>query len=139
MWDIHKTDKGWRVWTNKGPIDTKFLVVSACGYSLLIAHRLGFGRQFSCLPVAGSYYFGPQLLKGKVYTVQNPVLPFAAVHGDPDMVFGRKTRFGPTALPLPVLERYRWSTMLGFLEVLKPNAGLVRVFYDLFKVKIIII
>eukprot|EP01054_Gregarina_sp_Poly1_P004957 Gregarina_sp_Poly_1__4956@NODE_2626_length_1900_cov_100_691217_g54_i3_p1_GENE_NODE_2626_length_1900_cov_100_691217_g54_i3NODE_2626_length_1900_cov_100_691217_g54_i3_p1_ORF_typecomplete_len437_score58_25Mqo/PF06039_15/2_2e108DAO/PF01266_24/2_6e18Pyr_redox_3/PF13738_6/0_073Pyr_redox_3/PF13738_6/0_026GMC_oxred_N/PF00732_19/0_00016Lycopene_cycl/PF05834_12/0_0013Lycopene_cycl/PF05834_12/5_7e02FAD_binding_3/PF01494_19/0_0008FAD_binding_3/PF01494_19/2_2e03NAD_binding_8/PF13450_6/0_0032Thi4/PF01946_17/0 len=133
MWDIQRVEDGWRVFTNKGPIDARFVVVSACGYSLLAAHRLGYARHFSCLPVAGSFYFGPKILNGKVYAVQNPLLPFAAVHGDPDLVAGRKTRFGPTALPLPLLERYNLSSFWDFLEVLKPNIALAKVYFDLFK------
>ena len=33
----------------------------------------------------------------KVYMVQNDKLPFAALHGDPDILKNGKTRFGPTA------------------------------------------
>lgn len=61
MYDIKKTDNGWRVSTNQGAVNAKFVVVSSCGYSLLTAHRLGYARHFSCLPVAGSFYFGPQV------------------------------------------------------------------------------
>lgn len=132
MHDLKKTDKGWRVFTNMGPIDAKFVVVASCGYSLLTAHRLGYAKHYSCLPVAGSFYFGPKILQGKVYCVQNPLLPFAAVHGDPDLVAGLKTRFGPTALPLPLLERYRWSSFWDFLEVLRPSPSLFKVYWDLF-------
>ena len=39
--------------------------------------------------------------------VQNPKLPFAALHGDPDLLADGCTRFGPTALTLPKLERYK--------------------------------
>ncbi|MFM9109596.1 MAG: FAD-dependent oxidoreductase, partial [Prochlorococcaceae cyanobacterium] len=47
------------------------VVVNAGAHSLLMAQRLGFGLEYSCLPVAGSFYFTPDLLRGKVYTVQN--------------------------------------------------------------------
>ena len=40
-------------------------------HSLKLAHDLGYGHHFSVLPVAGSFYFTPQVLRGKVYTVQN--------------------------------------------------------------------
>ena len=70
-------------------------------------------------------------LNGKVYTVQDSRLPFAAVHGDPDVVAGSKTRFGPTALPLPLLERYNMSTFCDFLKVIQPDMDLLQVYVQL--------
>jgi malate dehydrogenase (quinone) len=86
------------------------------------------------LPVAGSYYFTPQVLRGKVYTVQNDKLPFAAIHGDPDVMVPGKTRWGPTALVLPVLERYNWETLKDFLRVFRFDRKVWDVLYDLLKV-----
>ncbi|MDU9767997.1 FAD-dependent oxidoreductase, partial [Helicobacter pylori] len=74
----------------------KFVLVNAGSYALPLAQSMGYGLDLGCLPVAGSFYFVPDLLRGKVYTVQNPKLPFAAVHGDPDAVIKGKTRIGPT-------------------------------------------
>ena len=115
-------------------IKAKTVVVSAGGHSLLLAQQMGYGLEFSCLPVAGSFYFTPPLLNGKVYTVQNDKLPFAAVHGDPDVLVEGKTRFGPTALLLPMLERYNSKTFVEFLKVLKLDRRVFKVFWDLFKV-----
>lgn len=61
MYDIQPADNGYIVFTTRGNIKAKFVVVSACGHSLLAAHRLGYARHFSCLPVAGSFYFGPRV------------------------------------------------------------------------------
>ncbi|VAW70607.1 Malate:quinone oxidoreductase, partial [hydrothermal vent metagenome] len=83
---------------------TRSLVVCAGGHSLKLAHDMGYGLHYSVLPIAGSYYFTPHVLNGKVYTVQNDALPFAAIHGDPDVLVPGATRFGPTALVLPILE-----------------------------------
>ena len=83
------------------------LVACAGGHSLMLAHDLGYGHNYSVLPIAGSYYFTPHVLNGKVYTVQNDALPFAAIHGDPDVLVPGETRFGPTALVLPILVRNR--------------------------------
>ena len=113
----------------------KFVVVSAGGHSLLFAHRMGIGLNYSCLPVAGNFYFTPQVLNGKVYTVQNDQLPFAAIHGDPDITAPGKTRFGPTALPLPLLERNNLKTLMDYLEVLKFDGPVAGVLWDLFKVR----
>ena len=71
---------------------------------------------FAVLPVAGDFYVGPRVLNGKVYTVQDDRLPFAAVHGDPDLADDGVTRFGPTARVLPLLERGDWGSFWGFLR-----------------------
>ena len=81
------------------------------------------------------FYFTPAILNGKVYTVQNDKLPFAAIHGDPDITTPGKTRFGPTALPLPLLERHNLSTILDYLEILKFDQTVATVLWDLFKVR----
>lgn len=116
-------------------IRARYVVVCAGGHSLWFAQRMGYGLEFSCLPMAGSFYFTPNILNGKVYTMQNEKLPFAAVHGDPDVLMPGKTRFGPTALVLPLLERYNLKTLPEFLQVLKLDRRVFQVFWDLFKVR----
>ncbi len=130
---IHK-DGVFHINTQDRSIKARSVVVSAGGHSLLLAQQMGHGLEFSCLPVAGSFYFTPKVLNGKVYTVQNDNLPFAAVHGDPDVLVEGKTRFGPTALLLPLLERYNISTFFEFLRVLRLDTSVLKVFWDLFKV-----
>ena len=112
----------------------RHVVVCAGAHSLLLAQRMGFGLEYSCLPVAGSFYFTPDLLRGKVYTVQNDKLPFAAIHGDPDVRSAGLTRFGPTALLLPRLERYNRASFGEFLEVLRLDWDVLMVFLQLFAV-----
>ncbi|MDH5360738.1 MAG: FAD-dependent oxidoreductase [Gammaproteobacteria bacterium] len=121
--------------TDKGDIEARFVVVSAGGHSLLYAQQMGYGMEYSCLPVAGSFYYAPEILKGKVYTVQDDKLPFAAIHGDPDVLEPNKTRFGPTALILPMLERYNWKTIPEYLKVLHLDSKVLAVFWDLLKVR----
>lgn len=100
------------------PISAKFVLVDAGAHSLYLAQKMGYGLDLGCLPVSGSFYFIPgNKLNGKVYTVQNPKLPFAAVHGDPDIVASGKTRLGPTALALPKLERFKSGTFMDFVKV----------------------
>ncbi len=120
--------------TGEQAFEARSIVVCAGGHSLKLAHDLGYGHHFSVLPVAGSYYFTPQVLKGKVYTVQNDKLPFAAIHGDPDVMVPGKTRWGPTALVLPVLERYNWETLKDFMRVFRFDRKVWDVLYDLLKV-----
>ena len=131
---IEKNSDHYRVFTNKGLIEARFVVVSAGGHSLLFAQQMGYGLNYSCLPVAGSFYFTPHVLNGKVYTIQNDVLPFAAIHGDPDVLVDGKTRFGPTALILPMLERYNFKSIPEFFKVLHLDTSVVKVMWDLFKV-----
>jgi len=133
MHTIKKYDDIFEIQTNKETLTASSVVVSTCGHSLLYAQAMGYGLNFSCLPVAGSFYFTPKMLNGKVYTVQNDKLPFAAIHGDPDLLVDGKTRFGPTALLLPMLERYNSKTIIDFLKVLKLDAGVAKVFWDLIK------
>lgn len=123
-----------RVQTSRAPLDTKFVVVSASGHSLLFAQRLGYGREYACLPVAGSFYYAPDILNGKVYTVQSDKLPFAAIHGDPDLLVRGKTRFGPTALILPMLERHNYRTVMDFLRLTSLDQGVFGTLWDLIKV-----
>lgn len=121
--------------TGTASFQARSIVVCAGGHSLKLAHDLGYGHHFSVLPVAGSYYFTPKVLRGKVYTVQNDKLPFAAIHGDPDVMVPGKTRWGPTALVLPVLERYNWDTLRDFMRVFRFDRQVWDVLYDLLKVR----
>jgi malate dehydrogenase (quinone) len=115
-------------------VRARHVVVNAGAHSLLMAQQMGYGLDYSCLPVAGSFYFTPDLLKGKVYTVQNDKLPFAAIHGDPDVRAPGKTRFGPTALLLPLLERYKPESFWEFLKVLRLDWAVLAVFWQLLRV-----
>ena len=93
---------------NRLSLSADFVVVDAGAHSLWLAHKMGLGQDLSTICIAGSFYLTKQkLLNGKVYMVQNPKLPFAALHGDPDLLADGCTRFGPTALTLPKLERYK--------------------------------
>ena len=93
---------------NRLSLSADFVVVDAGAHSLWLAHKMGLGQDLSTICIAGSFYLTKQkLLNGKVYMMQNPKLPFAALHGDPDLLAGGCTRFGPTALTLPKLERYK--------------------------------
>ncbi len=111
------------------------LVACAGGHSLKLAHDLGFGHHYSVLPIAGSYYFTPHVLNGKVYTVQNDALPFAAIHGDPDVLVPGATRFGPTALVLPILERYNLKTLPDFFQVFRFDRRVAKVLWELLRIK----
>ncbi len=113
---VTREGNGFRVETSNGCVTAKAVVVAAGLSSLLFAHALGVGKEYALLPVAGSFYRCGKVLNGKVYTVQLPGIPFAAVHGDPCVYDRDQTRFGPTAKPLPLIERDHWSTFLDYLR-----------------------
>ncbi|MCW8927187.1 MAG: FAD-dependent oxidoreductase, partial [Gammaproteobacteria bacterium] len=56
---IEASGEGYRLSTSRGELRANFVVVSAGGHSLLYAQRLGYGREYSCLPIAGSFYYTP--------------------------------------------------------------------------------
>lgn len=130
---ITQFDDHYELLTPQGTFMARFVVVSAGAHSLLLAKQLGHGLDMSILPMAGSFYYVPKMLNGKVYTMQNDKLPFAALHGDPDLIEPNKTRLGPTALVLPKLERYTGGTYWDFWLSLKLDTKVIRVFWDLLK------
>lgn len=122
---ISHIDDGYAVISRENEkLFAKFVLIDAGSFSLPLAQKLGLGLDLGCLPIAGNFYFVPNLLRGKVYTVQNPKLPFAAIHGDPDVKISDKTRIGPTALVIPKLEKGRFWWENISLELLKIDARL---------------
>lgn len=128
------TERGYTVKTKNDTFDADFVVVNAGAHSLYLAHEMGYGMNFACLPMAGSFYITNQkMLNGKVYMIQNPKLPFAALHGDPDILANGNTRFGPTALVLPKLERYKSGTYLDFWQTLQLDSKVISALWKLLK------
>jgi len=118
--------------TEQGEFMARTVIVNAGAHSLLTAHEMGYGKSYAMLPVGGSFYFSKDvLLDAKVYTMQNPKLPFAAVHADPDLTAGWKTRFGPTAFAMPKLERYHTIHIRELFEALSLDSSVLDVYYDL--------
>lgn len=134
---ISKTGDTYYISSKNGVnLTADFMLVDAGAHSLLLAHSMGCGLNFSCFPVAGSFYMTKQkFLNGKVYMVQNPKLPFAALHGDPDIAAGGCTRFGPTALVIPQLERYHGHvvTFYEFMKTLKLDGSVISAGFELLK------
>jgi len=132
---IEKSEKrGYIVYVGEDKYYADFVVVNAGAHSLYIAHEMGYGHNLGCLPIAGSFYMtNEQMLKGKVYMIQNPKLPFAALHGDPDVLADGNTRFGPTALMLPKLERYKSGTYMDFWKTLRFDKNIAVALWKLLK------
>ncbi|MDP3710292.1 MAG: FAD-dependent oxidoreductase [bacterium] len=113
---VVKKDGVFEVETGRGTYKCKVLIVAAGPYSLLFAHSLGYAKEYTILPVAGSFYWARNLLIAKVYTVQDPKFPFAAPHADPAIHHLDLMRFGPTAKVLPMMERHHWWTIIDFMR-----------------------
>ena len=114
---IVETTSGHAVRTASGTVTAEGVIVSAGSHSLQFAKQLGYGEDMTLLPVAGSFFMAEDMLQGKVYTLQMAKLPFAAVHGDAEVQDPSITRFGPTAKPVPALERRNLATVSDFLDV----------------------
>ncbi len=136
--EIEKVNDIFKITTINGSIYTAdAVVVNAGAHSLYLAHKMGYGQNMGSLSVAGSFYItNDKYLNGKVYMVQNDKLPFAALHGDPDILEDGKTRFGPTALALVLLERYHgWKTLPQCLKTMNFDKNIIKIMWDLFKDK----
>ncbi|MFT7823302.1 MAG: FAD-dependent oxidoreductase [Sulfurimonas sp.] len=133
--EIKRLEDGtYEITTDTTRFNAKTVVVNAGSYSLLFAQAMGYGMEYATLPIGGSFFFTKEkLLNCKVYTMQNPKLPFAAVHGDPDCTQGWNTRFGPTAFALPKLERYHRLHIKDFITALNIDREVTSVYMDLLK------
>jgi malate dehydrogenase (quinone) len=131
---ISKSGDHFTAITDKGEITASVVIVAAGGHSLMFAKSLGYGKNLSVLSMAGSFYTAPKVLNGKVYTMQVPKLPFAAIHGDPEVHNDEVTRFGPTAKPIFQLERHNWSTFFEYWKTfglgLSPIISLLKIIFD---------
>ncbi|MGK7899117.1 MAG: FAD-dependent oxidoreductase [Xenococcus sp. (in: cyanobacteria)] len=140
---ITKQDSYYLIKTEQKIIRAKTVAVTAGAHSLLWAKSLGYGKDYALLSVAGSFYFAPELLQGKVYTVQLKKLPFAAIHGDPEVDNPKITRFGPTAKVLPMLERHNYATILEYFQTaglsFKAIASFVKILSDLTVLRYIVL
>ena len=118
---IVKNGNLFKVITDRGEFEADAVVVTAGSHSLKIAKSLGYGKNYSILSMAGSFFTAPKVLNGKVYTMQEAKLPFAAIHGDPEVHNENVTRFGPTAKPIFLLERYNYSTFFEYWKTFGPG------------------
>lgn len=117
--------------TDRQTLEAKTVAVTSGAHSLLFAKELGYGRDYALLSVAGSFYFAPQMLNGKVYTVQLAKLPFAAIHGDPEVHDASQTRFGPTAKVMPLLERHNYGTVWEYFKTAGLSLDAFRSFFNI--------
>lgn len=114
--DIRRENGKFVIHTAQAEFEADAVAVMAGPHSLIFAKKMGYGDKLGILPVAGSFYCADDILHSKVYTMQIKKLPFAAIHGDPDVNNPKETRFGPTAKVLPLLERHNYHTIMDFIK-----------------------
>ena len=119
--EIKKTSEGYTIKSKKGEILSDSVLVTAGAYSLFFAKKLGYGNNLGVLSVGGKFYYSKKVLNGKVYRVEREGIPFAAVHGDPDITDPTITRFGPTVNIYPELEKGNLYSMPDYFHSLNFN------------------
>ncbi len=112
---------GYRVITNKGDFYGGFVEFAAGSYSLYFAKVMGYSKGLTILSVGGDFFYSKRVLNGKVYRVQKGGIPFAAVHGDPDITKPGIIRFGPTVTVPLELEKGHPDTFIDYTKVFDFN------------------
>ncbi len=137
--DVERIQGGYKVKTNRGMIFAEMIEFAAGPYSLLFAHKLGYGKDLSILPVRGHFYSSGHWVDNKVYPMQVEGRPFAEPHCDPDINKMDDTRWGPTTEPVPFMESNHPETFKDFLKLrlLTSLRGIVSLFTILWKKKLI--
>jgi malate dehydrogenase (quinone) len=113
---IHREGDLYHIQTDRTQIVAKVVAITAGAHSLLFAKSLGYGKDYSLVTIAGNFYLAPGVLNGKVYTMQLKKIPFAAIHGDPEVHDPSQTRFGPTAKVTMMLERHNYRTIFDYFQ-----------------------
>jgi len=114
---IEKNKIKYKVLMENKELNAKAVAVTAGAHSLLFAKSLGYGKDYSLLMISGNFYItSRKMVNGKIYTMQNKKLPFAAVHADPEVHDKNITRFGPTAKMLFMLERHNYKTIKEYFK-----------------------
>ena len=135
---IKKEKELYHIQTDKKVVVASVVVFTAGAYSLLFAKSLGYGKDYALLDVAGNFYFAPGVLNGKVYTVQLKKIPFAAIHGDPEVHDQSKTRFGPTAKVTLFLERHNYATIFDYFKTSGLSINAFMSFFNILSDKVIL-
>lgn len=135
---IKKEKELYHIQTDKKVVVASVVVFTAGAYSLLFAKSLGYGKDYALLDVAGNFYFAPGVLNGKVYTVQLKKIPFAAIHGDPEVHDQSKTRFGPTAKVTLFLERHNYATIFDYFQTSGLSINAFMSFFNILSDKVIL-
>ena len=121
--DVVDNGDGYTLKIGDQTVRTRFLSVCAGAHSMYFAKVLNVPAvaQSSLLLIAGNFYYTPKFLNTKVYTLQDPSLPFSAVHADPDILHqADKNRYGPTTRIVMTLERGRFHTVTEYLITIVP-------------------
>lgn len=107
--DLVRSGEGYRLRTNKGAMNARFVVNAAGLHADELAHQVGVGTEYQIVPFRGEYYeVVPKrrdLVNTMIYPTPDPELPFLGVH------FTRRTDdkviIGPNAVLAFGREAYR--------------------------------
>lgn len=135
---IKKAGELYHIQTSGEVIVAKVVIFTAGAYSLLFAKSLGYGKDYALLNVAGNFYLAPGVLNGKVYTVQIKKIPFAAIHGDPEVHDQSQTRFGPTAKVTLLLEQRESGTIFDYFKTAGLSINAFMSFFNILLEKVIL-
>ncbi|QQS23089.1 FAD-dependent oxidoreductase [bacterium] len=114
--DVNQITTGYRIMTKNGMvIDASTVEFAAGAYSLSYAHKLGLGLRYAMLNVGGNFYKVERDIRGKVYTVQNDSIPFAAFHMDRNLVTN-VVQLGPTTQIILMMIRRDYSTVTDYFH-----------------------
>ncbi len=123
---VIKHDDHYEFITNQGTYRSKIFIAASGPYSLKYSQDLGardksgaLAKDFVTLPVGGDFNMISREkypINSKVYPMQDPKFPFARPHIDPAIHDPLILRLGPTALWLPMWERYHWESFFDYIR-----------------------
>jgi len=115
---VKRVDGLYTLETNNGTFHAKVVVFATGPYSLRFAQKFGYGRHYGILNLKGDFYSAmiPDLVNNKVYRPQEEGVSYAEPHADPDVLDGHITRFGPTTIPIPLMQPGHYETFFEWLQ-----------------------
>ncbi len=115
---------------------SKAVVINAGGYTPVLLKKLWYEWSRGILSIAGNYYrITPSALhkvRTKVYMVQDPALPFAALHLDPEVDDPNVVRLWPTAFGIPYLEKKNRHSLFDYMGIINAKHD-VQTFFAILK------
>jgi len=117
------TEGRWRIETGNGEFSAKFVINCAGLHADVVARDMGSDPDIQVIPFRGEYYLLKEerrsLVRGLVYPVPNPRLPFLGVHLTPTV--GGDVHAGPNAVLATMREGYhrRDFSAREFAEILR--------------------
>lgn len=119
-----------KIKTNKGDIETGYVINTAGVYADKIAKDFGFCKNYKILPFKGIYLYSSQnsgTIRTNIYPVPDLNFPFLGVHFT--VTVDGRNKIGPTAIPAFWREHYRGFENFKFNEMLQIIATEISLFF----------